>query len=100
MARSLPSDEPFGSVVTDIPGGRIQEARIPASVKNPDRDQQKTVTVPREDSWTSRWRRALSSSRRPRQNRHIKPGNYSKKVGVEPPGTISISRKGAPIKDK
>jgi S-adenosylmethionine hydrolase len=30
----------------------------------------------------------------------VNQGNYSKKFGVEPPGTIFIARKGAPIKDK
>src|SRR5258708_16084415 len=30
----------------------------------------------------------------------INQGNYSKKFGVESPGTIFIPRKGAPIKDK
>jgi len=30
----------------------------------------------------------------------INQGNYSKKSGVEPPGTIFIPRKGAPIKGK
>jgi S-adenosylmethionine hydrolase len=30
----------------------------------------------------------------------VNQGNYSKKFNVEPPGTIFIPRKGAPIKDK
>jgi S-adenosylmethionine hydrolase len=30
----------------------------------------------------------------------VNQGNYSKKFGVEPTGTILIPRKGAPIKDK
>jgi S-adenosylmethionine hydrolase len=30
----------------------------------------------------------------------VNQGNYSKKFNIEPPGTIFIPRKGAPLKEK
>jgi S-adenosylmethionine hydrolase len=95
-------DDPFGSLVTDIPGDEFKKLgyslgdkfRIEINKKPVNLPYVKTfMDVPVGDV-------LLFIDSRDRVSIAINQGNYSKKFGVEPPGTISIPRKGAPIKDK
>jgi S-adenosylmethionine hydrolase len=95
-------DDPFGSLVTDIPGDEFKKLgynlgdkfRIEIDKKPVILPFVKTfMDVPVGDS-------LLFIDSRDRVSIAVNQGNYSKKFSVEPPGTIFIPRKGAPIKDK
>ncbi|HEX4545016.1 MAG TPA: SAM-dependent chlorinase/fluorinase [Candidatus Acidoferrum sp.] len=95
-------DDPFGSLITDIPGDEFKKLGYNVGDKLRIEINKKSVTLPYVKTFMdvpvgevllyvdSRGRVAVA----------INEGNYSKKFGVTPPGTISIPRKGAPIKDK
>jgi S-adenosylmethionine hydrolase len=95
-------DDPFGSLVTDIPGDEFKKLgynlgdkiRIEINKKPVTLSYVKTfMDVPVGDS-------LLFIDSRDRVSMAINQGNYSKKFNITPPGTIFIARKGAPIKDK
>lgn len=95
-------DDPFGSLVTNIPGDEFKKLgyalgdkfRIEINKKSVVLPYMKTfMDVPVGDT-------LLYIDSRGRVGIAINQGNYSRKFGIEPPGTIFISRKGAPIKDK
>jgi S-adenosylmethionine hydrolase len=95
-------DDPFGSLVTDIPGDEFKKLgynlgdkfRIDINRKPVILPYVKTfMDVPVGDA-------LLFIDSRDRVSIAINQGNYSKKFNVELPGTIFIPRKGAAIKDK
>jgi hypothetical protein len=95
-------DDPYGSLITDIPGDEFKKLGYNVGDKLRIEINKKSVTLPYARTFMdvpvadvllyidSRGRVAIA----------INQGNYSKKFNVTPPGTISIPRKGAPIKDK
>jgi S-adenosylmethionine hydrolase len=95
-------DDPFGSLVTDIPGDEFKKLGYSLGDKVPVRINKKLVDlpyvktfmdVPVEESLLyidSRGRVGIANNE----------GNYSKKFGITPPGTIFIPRKGAPVQGK
>jgi hypothetical protein len=95
-------DDPFGSLITDIPADEFKKLGYNLGDRLRIEINKKSVTLPYVKTFMdvpvgdvllyidSRGRVAIA----------INEGNYSKKFGVTPPGTISIPRKGAPIKDK
>ncbi len=95
-------DDPFGSLVTDIPGDEFKKLGYNLGDKFRIEINKKPATlpyvkvfmdVPVGDS-------LLFIDSRDRVSIAINQGNYSKKFSVEPPGAIFIPRKGAPLKDK
>jgi S-adenosylmethionine hydrolase len=95
-------DDPFGSLVTDIPGDEFKKLGYNLGDKFRIEINKKPVTVPYVKTFMGVpvGDVLLFIDSRDRVSIAVNQGNYSKKFGVEPPGTISISRKGAPIKDK
>ena len=95
-------DDPFGSLVTDIPGGEFKKLGYSLGDKFRIEINKKPVTVPYVKTFMDVrvGDVLLFIDSRDRVSIAINQGSYSKKFGLEPPGTISISRKGAPIKDK
>jgi S-adenosylmethionine hydrolase len=95
-------DDPFGSLITDIPGDEFKrlgynpgdKLRVDINKKSIILPYVKTfMDVPVGDPLlyiNSRGRIAIA----------VNQGNYSKKFNVEPPGTIFIPRKGAPLKGR
>jgi S-adenosylmethionine hydrolase len=95
-------DDPFGSLVTDIPGDEFKKLGYNFGDKLRVEINKKPVTllcaktfmdVPVGDP-------LLYIDSRGRVGIAVNQGNYSKKFSVEPPGTIFIPRKGAPLKEK
>lgn len=95
-------DDPFGSLVTDIPGDEFKKLGYNLGDKFRVEINKKPVTllyvktfmdVPVGDP-------LLYIDSRGRVGIAVNQGNYSKKFNVEPPGTIFIPRKGAPLKEK
>jgi S-adenosylmethionine hydrolase len=95
-------DDPFGSLVTDIPGDEFKKLgynpgdklRVDINKKQLILPYGKTfMDVPVGDS-------LLYIDSRGRVSIAVNQGNYSKKFNIEPPGTIFIPRKGAPLKEK
>jgi S-adenosylmethionine hydrolase len=95
-------DDPFGSLVSDIPGDDFKKLgytlgdkiRIDINKKPVVLLYVKTfMDVPVGDV-------LLFIDSRDRVSIAINQGNYSKKFSVEPPGAIFIPRKGAPLKEK
>jgi S-adenosylmethionine hydrolase len=95
-------DDPFGSLVTDIPGEDFKKLGYNLGNKFRIEINKKSVTVPYVKTFMDVpvGDVLLFIDSRDRVSIAINQGNYSKKFGVEPPGTISIPRKGAAIKDK
>jgi S-adenosylmethionine hydrolase len=95
-------DDPFGSLVTDIPGDEFKKLGYNFGDKLRVEINKKPVTllyaktfmdVPVGDP-------LLYIDSRGRMGIAVNQGNYSKKFSVEPPGAIFIPRKGAPLKEK
>lgn len=95
-------DDPFGSLVTDIPGDEFKKLGYSLGDKFRIELNKKSVTVPYVKTFMDVpvGDVLLFIDSRDRISIAINQGNYSKKLGVEPPGTVFIARKGAPIKDK
>jgi len=95
-------DDPFGSLVTDIPGDEFKKLGYSLGDKFRIEINKKSVTVPYVKTFMDVpvGDILLFIDSRDRVSIAVNQANYSKKFGVEPPGTIFISRKGAPIKDK
>jgi S-adenosylmethionine hydrolase len=95
-------DDPFGSLISDIPGDEFKKLGYNLGDKLRIEINRKQVTVPYVKTFMDVpvGDVLLFIDSRDRVSIAINQGNYSKKFGVEPPGTISISRKGSPIKDK
>jgi S-adenosylmethionine hydrolase len=95
-------DDPFGSLVTDIPGDEFKKLGYSLGDKFRIEINKKPVTLPYVKTFMDVpvGEVLLFIDSRDRVSIAVNQGNYSKKFNVEPPGTIFISRKGAPIKDK
>jgi len=95
-------DDPFGSLVTDIPRDEFKKLGYSLGDKFRIEINKKAVTLPYVKTFMDVpvGDILLFIDSRDRVSIAINQGNYSKKFGVEPPGTIFIARKGAPIKDK
>ena len=95
-------DDPYGSLITDIPGDEFKKLGYSLGDKLRVEINKKPVTLPYVKTFMdvpvgdsllyidSRGRVGIANNE----------GNYSKKFGVTAPGTIFIPRKGAPIKGK
>jgi S-adenosylmethionine hydrolase len=95
-------DDPFGSLVTDIPGDEFKKLGYALGDRFRIEINKKPVTLPYVKTFMDVpvGDVLLFIDSRDRVSIAINQGNYSKKFGVEPPGTISIPRKGAAIKDR
>jgi S-adenosylmethionine hydrolase len=95
-------DDPFGSLVTDIPGDEFKKLGYNLGDKFRVEINKKSVTLPYVKTFMDVpvGDVLLYIDSRDRVGIAINQGNYSKKFNVEPPGTIFIPRKGAAIKDK
>jgi S-adenosylmethionine hydrolase len=95
-------DDPFGSLVTDIPGDEFKKLGYNLGDKFRMEINKKSVVLPYVKTFMDVpvGDVLLFIDSRDRVSIAVNQGNYSKKFGVEPTGTIFIPRKGAPIKDK
>src|SRR5207245_11118092 len=103
IARDIISlDDPFGSLVTDIPDVEFKKLGYNLGEKLRVEINKKTVILPYVKTFMDVpvGDVLLFIDSRDRVSIAINQGNYSKKFNIEPPGTIFIPRKGAPIKDK
>jgi S-adenosylmethionine hydrolase len=95
-------DDPYGSLITDIPGNEFKKLGYNFGDKVTVQINKKPVGVPYVKTFMdvpvgvsllyidSRGRVGIANNE----------GNYSKKFAVTPPGTIFIPRKGVPVKGK
>ncbi len=95
-------DDPFGSLVTDIPGDEFKKVGYNLGDKLRIDINKKAVIVPYVKTFMDVpvGEVLLFIDSRDRVSIAINQGNYSKKFVVASPGTIFIPRKGAAIKDK
>ena len=95
-------DDPFGSLITDIPGDEFKKLGYNLGEKLRVEINKKTVILPYVKTFMDVpvGDVLLFIDSRDRVSIAINQGNYSKKFSVEASGTIFIPRKGAPIKDK
>ena len=93
-------DDPFGSLVTDIPGDDFKKLGYVLGDKVPVQLNKKPVTLPYGKTFMDVpvGDTLLYIDSRGRVGIAINQGNYSKKFDVQPPGTIFIPRKHTPIK--
>jgi S-adenosylmethionine hydrolase len=95
-------DDPFGSLITDIPGDEFKKLGYNLSDKVVVQINKKPVALPYVKTFMDVpvGDSLLFIDSRGRVSIAVNQGNYSKKFGVEPPGTISIPRKGISLKGK
>jgi S-adenosylmethionine hydrolase len=95
-------DDPYGSLVTDIPGDDFKQLGYHLGDKLIVQINKKSVTLPYVKTFMEVpvGDTLLYIDSRGRVGIAINQGNYSKKFAVEAPATIFIPRKGAPIKGK
>src|SRR5580704_5704328 len=95
-------DDPFGSLITDIPGDEFKKLGYNLSDKVVVQVNKKPVTLPFVKTFMDVpvGDSLLFIDSRGRVSIAVSQGNYSKKFAVEPPGTISIPRKGVPTKGR
>ncbi len=95
-------DDPFGSLVTDIPGDEFKKLGYRLGDKVTVRINKKPVNLPYVRTFMDVpvGESLLYIDSRGRVGIANNEGNYSKKFGITPPGTIFIPRKGAPIQGK
>jgi len=95
-------DDPFGSLVTDIPGDEFKQLGYNLGDKIRIEISKKPVTLPYVRTFMDVpvGEVLLYIDSRGRVGIAINQGSYSKKFAVEPPATIFIPRKGAPRKEK
>jgi S-adenosylmethionine hydrolase len=95
-------DDPFGSLITDIPGDEFKKLGYAFGDKVVVQLNKKTVALPYAKTFMDVpvGDSLLYIDSRGRVGIAVNQGNYSKKFGVEVPGTIFILRKGAPLKGK
>ncbi len=95
-------DDPYGSLITDIPVEEFKKLGYNFGDKIIIEINKKPVTLPYARTFMDVpvGDKLLYVDSRGRVGVAINQGNYSKKFNVEPPGTIFIPRKGAPIKGK
>src|SRR5213080_3647549 len=95
-------DDPFGSLVTDIPGDEFKKLGYNLGDKLRIEINKKSVTLPYVRTFMDVpvGESLLFVDSRDRVSIAVNQGNYSKKFNVQPPGVIFIPRKGAPLKEK
>jgi len=95
-------DDPFGSLLTDIPGDEFKQLGYNLGDKLRIEINKKSVTLPYVKTFMDVpvGDSLLFIDSRGRVSIAVNQGNYSKKFNVEPPGTIFIPRKGAPLKER
>src|SRR6266704_4055259 len=95
-------DDPYGSLVTDIPGDEFKKLGYNLGEKLQIEINKKQVILPYVKTFMDVpvGEVLLFIDSRDRVSIAINQGNYSKKFVVESPGTIFIPRKGAAIKNK
>jgi len=95
-------DDPFGSLITDIPGDEFKNLGYNLGDKIQIQINKKSVTLPYAKTFMDVpvGDSLLYVDSRGRVGIAINQGNYSKKFNIAPPGTIFIPRKGAPLKGK
>jgi S-adenosylmethionine hydrolase len=95
-------DDPFGSLITDIPGDEFKKLGYNLGDKVVVQINKKPVTLPYAKTFMDVpvGDLLLFIDSRGRVSIAVNQGNYSKKFGVEPPGTISIPRKGVPTRGR
>jgi hypothetical protein len=95
-------DDPFGSLITDIPGDEFKKLAYRFGDKVPLLINKKPVTLPYAKTFMEVpvGDPLLYVDSRGRLGIAINQGNYSKQFDVTPPGAIFIARKGIPFKTK
>ena len=95
-------DDPYGSLITDIPGDEFKKLGYSLGDKVALRINKKPVSLPYVKTFMDVpvGESLLYIDSRDRIGIANNEGNYSKKFDVTPPGTIFIPRKAAPIKGK
>jgi len=95
-------DDPFGSLITDIPGDEFKKLGYSLGDKVTVQINKKPVTVPYVQTFMDVpvGDSLLYVDSRGRVGIAVNQGNYSRKFNLEPPATISIPKKGAASKGK
>src|SRR5438067_6853904 len=95
-------DDPFGSLVTDIPGDEFTKLAYRFGDKVPLLINRQLVTLPYVKTFmeVSVREPLLYVDSRGRGATAVNQGNYSKQFGVTPPAPVFIARKGIPLKTK
>jgi S-adenosylmethionine hydrolase len=95
-------DDPFGSLVTDIPGDEFKKLGYNLGDKFRVDINKKPVILPYVKTFMDVpvGDVLLFIDSRDRVSIAINQGNYSKKFKIEPPAAIFIPRKGAPLREK
>jgi S-adenosylmethionine hydrolase len=95
-------DDPFGSLVTDVPGDEFKKLGYNFGDKVPVQINKKGVVLPYVRTFMDVpvGDTLLYLDSRGRVGIAVNQGDYSKKFDIKPPGTIFIPRKGQPIKGK
>jgi len=95
-------DDPFGSLITDIPGDEFKKLAYRLGDKVPLLIDKKPVTLPYVKTFmdVAVGDPLLFVDSRGRVGIAVNQGSYSKQFEVAPPGTIFIPRKGVALKSK
>ena len=95
-------DDPFGSLITDIPGDEFKKLAYRFGDKVPLLINKKPVTLAYAKTFMEVpvGEPLLYVDSRGRVGIAVNQGNYSKQFDVAPPGAIFIARKGIPMKTK
>jgi S-adenosylmethionine hydrolase len=95
-------DDPFGSLITDVPGDEMKKLGYHVGDKITFKLNNKTLTLPLARTFMDApvGEPLLYVDSRGRLGVAVNQGDYSKKYDVKPPGTIFIPRKGAPAKSR
>jgi S-adenosylmethionine hydrolase len=95
-------DDPYGSLITDIPGDEFKKLGYNLGDKLTIQINKKPVTLPYVKTFmdVSVGDSLLYIDSRGRLGIANNEGNYAKKFDITPPGTIFIPRKGSPFKGK
>ncbi len=95
-------DDPFGSLVTDIPGDEFKSLGYQLADKLVVQLNKKPVTLPYVRTFMDVpvGETLLYIDSRDRVGIAVNQGDYSRKYKFLPPGTIFIPRKGAPLKEQ
>ena len=95
-------DDPFGSLITDIPGEEFKKLGYVLGDKVIVEINKKPVTLPYAKTFMDVpvGDTLLFIDSRDRVSIAVNQASYAKKFNIEPPGTVFIPRKGAPIKGK
>ena len=96
------TDDPFGSLITDIPGDEFKKLAYRLGDKVPLLIDKKPVSLPYVKTFMEVpvGDPLLYVDSRDRVGIAVNQGNYSKQFNVTPPGTIFIPRKGLTFKSK